>query len=98
MTMSPTEEKLLWKTQVSISVENTLREIGKFEFRKVLDILKENYNVSLSDCYDNPKFLKQTLKDLFGNSYESIIATIERNLDGLVLMEPVNEFLTVMKN
>ena len=96
--MSPTEEKLLWKTQVSISVENTLREIGKFEFRKVLDTLKENYNVSLSDCYDNPQFLKQTLKDLFGNSYNSIIATIEKNLDGLVLMEPVKEFLTIMKN
>lgn len=96
--MSPTEEKLLWKTQVSISVENTLREIGKFEFRKVLGMLKENYNVSISDCYDNPQFLKQTLKDLFGNSYESIIATIEQNLDGLVLMKPVNEFLTILKN
>ena len=96
--MSSTEEKLLWKTQVSISVENTLREIGKFEFRKVLYMLKENYNASLSDCYDNPQFLKQTLKDLFGNSYNSIIATIEKNLDGLVLMEPVKEFLTIMKN
>ena len=96
--MNPTEEKLLWKTQVSISIENTLREIGKFEFRKVLDTLKENYNISISDCYDNPQFLKQTLKDLFGNSYNSIIATIEQNLDGLVLMEPVNEFLTIMKN
>lgn len=96
--MSPTEEKLLWKTQVSISVENTLREIGKFEFRKILDMLKENYNVSLSDCYDNPEFLKKILKDLFGNSYESIIATLEKNLDGLVLLEPIKEFLTVMKN
>jgi len=96
--MSPTEEKLLWKTQVSISVESTLREIGKFEFRKILDMLKENYNVTLSDCYDNPEFLKKILKDLFGNSYESIIATLEKNLDGLVLMEPVNEFLTIMKN
>ena len=96
--MSPTEEKLLWKTQVSISVESTLREIGKFEFRKILDMLKKNYNVTLSDCYDNPEFLKKILKDLFGNSYESIIATLEKNLDGLVLMEPVNEFLTIMKN
>jgi hypothetical protein len=98
MMMSPTEEKLLWKTQVSISVESTLREIGKFEFRKILDMLKENYNVSLSDCYDNPEFLKKILKDLFGNSYGSIIATLEKNLDGLVLLEPVNEFLTIMKN
>jgi len=96
--MNPTEEKLLWKTQVSISIENTLREIGKFEFRKVLDTLKENYNISISDCYDNPQFLKQTLKDLFGNSYNSIIATIEKNLDGIVLMEPVKEFLTIMKS
>ena len=98
MMMNPTEEKLLWKTQVSISIENTLREIGKFEFRKVLDTLKENYNISISDCYDNPQFLKQTLKDLFGNSYNSIIATIEKNLDGIVLMEPVKEFLTIMKS
>jgi len=98
MTMSPTEEKLLWKTQVSISVENTLREIGKFEFKKILDMLKENYNVSLSDCYDNPEFLKKILKDLFGNSYESIIAILEKNLDGLVLLEPIKEFLTIMKN
>ncbi|MEX0657041.1 MAG: hypothetical protein WD154_05805 [Nitrosopumilaceae archaeon] len=96
--MNSTEEKSLWKTQVSISVENTLREIGKFEFKKILYMLKENYNVSLCDCYDNPEFLKKTLKDLFGNSYESIIATIEKNLDGLVLMEPVNEFITIMKN
>ncbi|MBM3910077.1 MAG: hypothetical protein FJ356_00310 [Thaumarchaeota archaeon] len=96
--MSPTEEKLLWKTQVSISVENTLREIGKFEFKKILDMLKENYNVSLSDCYDNPEFLKKILKDLFGNSYESIIAILEKNLDGLVLLEPIKEFLTIMKN
>ena len=96
--MTSFEEKSLWKTQVSITVENTLRNIGKFEFKKILDVLKESHNASLFDCYDNPELLKKTLKDLFGNSYESIIATIEENLDGLVLLEPVKEFLTTMKN
>lgn len=96
--MTSFEEKLLWRTQVSISVENTLREIGKFEFKKILDLLKENHNASLFDCYDNPELLKNTLKDLFGNSSESIIATIEENLDGLALLDPVKEFIATMKN
>lgn len=96
--MNSTEEKSLWKTQVSISIEKTLREIGKFEFKKVLDILQENYNASLSDCYENPEFLKKTLKDLFGSSYVGIIATLEKNLDGLIIVEPIKEFLTIMKN
>ncbi len=96
--MNSTEEKLLWKTQVLISVEKTLREIGKYEFKKIVDTLQENYHVSPSDCYDNPEPLKKILQDLFGNSYRSIIATLEKNLDGLVVMKPVNDFLTVLKN
>lgn len=95
--LSPNDEHLLWRTHVAMAIESSLRKIGKYEFRLVLDTLKANYNASLSDCYENPDILKKTLKDTFGNSYETIVSSIEENLNGLALVDPVRNFLTTMK-
>lgn len=92
------EDKMLWKIQVSLAIENALRELGKFELRKVIDTLQENYNISIPDCYDNPMILKNTLQRLFGNSYLTVVSLIEKHLDDLTVLEPVKEFLSVMKN
>lgn len=97
ITSTPKDDQLLWSTSVAMAVENSLRKMGKYEFKHILEILKTNYNVSLPDCYEQPAILKKALEDTFGNAYQSIVSSIEENLNGLALIDPVRNFLATMK-
>lgn len=96
-TLTPKDDQLLWRTSVAMAIENSLRKMGKYEFKHILEILKTNYNVSLLDCYEQPAILKKVLEDTFGNAYRGIVSSIEENLNGLALIDPVRNFLTAMK-
>ena len=88
--------KILLKSLVSLSVEKTLLEIGKPEYEKVVNKLREDHKCSLHDCFDNPEYLKRVLCDLFGKSYDCILECIKENLAKFKSEELVQKFLTVM--
>ena len=88
--------KILLKSLVLLSIEKTLLEIGKPEYEKVVNKLREDHKCSLPDCFDNPEYLKRVLCDLFGKSYDCILECIKENLAKFKSEELVQKFLTVM--
>ena len=83
---------------VSVAVEKVLLEMGKVEFNMVTSKLKNDFQIEIGDCLKQPIFLKQVLCELFGNSYEDIINSIEHVFDKLTIDEELSNFLTVLKD
>jgi len=86
----------LMKSLLSLAIEKTLLQIGKPEYERVLNRLKEDHKCSLADCYDNPEYLKRVLNDLFGKSYDCVLESIKENLGELKSEESIQKFLAVM--
>jgi len=83
---------------VTVSVEKALLEIGKFELDSVVYRLKENYHCEISDCLDHPEYLKQILRELFGNSYQDILKSIHESIERTSMKQPLVHFLNVLDN
>lgn len=86
----------LKRTTVDIAVKNTLRDMGKPVLEEVRQRLYKYYKCNISDCFDNPKYLRKVLKELYGNSYTSIIKSIERNLEKDIHSISIEHFLDVL--
>jgi len=86
----------VFKSVVAVSVEKALLEIGKFELDSVVYRLKENYNCEIYDCLDHPEYLKQILCELFGNSHEIILKSIQGSFKKTMMEQPLVNFLTVL--
>lgn len=70
-------------------IEKALLEVGRPTYHKVLAKLKEDHNCYLSDCYENPEYLSNALKKLYGQSRLAIIASIKKYLDELTTQEDI---------
>ena len=88
----------LFESVVTISVEKALLEIGKFELDSVVYRLKENYHCEISDCLDHPEYLKQILRELFGNSHQDILKSIHESIERTSMERPLVHFLNVLDN
>jgi len=86
----------VYKSVVTVSVEKALLEIGKFELDSVVYRLKENYNCEISDCLDHPEYLKEILCELFGNSHEVVLKSINESFKKTSMEPPLVNFLTVL--
>lgn len=84
------------KALLTISVRESLLEIGKPVLDEVERALYSNYKCFISDCLDNPEFLKQILQDLYGNASLNVIESIHKHLDEYDNIKPIKEFLTVI--
>ena len=85
------------KSLVTVSVEKALLEIGNFELDSVVYRLKENYNCEISDCLDHPEYLKQILCELFGNSHEVVVKSIQESFQKTNMEKPLVDFLDVIE-
>lgn len=63
------------------AIEETLLEMGQPNLEKVRDMLMDDYSCTISDCVENPLYLKRVLQDLFGNAHAEIIKQIQEKLD-----------------
>ena len=61
-----------------------------------MSLLQKDYNSTLEDCYENPEFLKQILKDLFGDSYEDILSALNENMKEISTQKEIKDFLQVL--
>jgi len=84
------------KTQVVKAVEKALMSIGKPDLLKVKERLLQDYKRTFAECYEEPEFLNRILKDIYGNSYTTIIDSIKKNLDDVSKSPPVSKFLEVI--
>jgi hypothetical protein len=53
---------------------------------------------NLIDCYEYPKYLRDVLKDVYKEGYNSIIDEIKLQLDELVNEKDVANFLKIMES
>ncbi len=86
------------KNQAIIAIAKALERIGKPVLEQVSSNLYSKYQCFLIDCYDNPEYLADVLKELFGKSYENIIETIEGIVKDYEPKEPLGEFLATIKS
>ncbi len=87
------DDDKIMKALIAIVVEQTLLEIGKPFYEKVIHLLNEKYNSYLPECSDHPEYLNKVLQQLLGNSYIEVIKAIESNLGEVSLKKPAREFL-----
>jgi len=86
------------KNNVVLAIVKVLEGIGRPVLEQVCSRIYSKYNCYLIDCYDNPEYLADVLKELFGVSYKDIIKTIEENVEDYVPEEPIREFLAIIKS
>lgn len=84
------------KSLLTISVQQSLLEIGKSVLDEVERALYSNYKCYIPDCLDHPEYLKQILQDLYGSASLNVIESIHKHLDKYDNTEPIKEFLTVI--
>ncbi len=66
------------KTLVVFAIEHTLLQISNVTLEKVEKKIRDEYNCTLSECYEHPEYLNKVLKDLFGKSYLEIVKSIHK--------------------
>ena len=84
------------KTLITLAVENALLKMGLPELEVVTIRLKQDHQCEISDCMKYPEYLRETLLDLFGNSYSDILQSIQETLQKTTMEQPLMDFLTVL--
>ena len=93
---SPYDSKFS-KNVVQLVVEQTLLDIGLPEYTNVTSKLKTDFDCDVSDSMDNPYYLKKVLSELYGDSAQPIIDSIEEKMQKIVLDKPMLKFLVTLK-
>jgi hypothetical protein len=86
----------VYKGLVTLAIEKTLLDIDKVAYHKVVEMLNQEYQCYLSDCYENPACLSQTLKKLYGNSYRSVTLSITEQLADFSSREVIARFINTI--
>jgi two-component system chemotaxis response regulator CheY/two-component system response regulator (stage 0 sporulation protein A) len=89
-------ENQMKKTMVTLALKNTLLELGIQEYDKIVSMLQKDYTCTLEDCYENPEYLRNILKDLFGDSYPDILNSLSENMKDILSQQSVKDFLQVL--
>jgi two-component system chemotaxis response regulator CheY/two-component system response regulator (stage 0 sporulation protein A) len=89
-------ENQMKKTMVTLALKNTLLELGIQEYDKIVSLLQKDYTCTLEDCYENPEYLRNILKDLFGDSYPDILNSLSENMKDILSQQSVKDFLQVL--
>ncbi len=84
------------KALVTLAIEKTLLDIGKPVYEKVADSLYKKYHCYIPDCFEKPEYLKAVLKELYGESYNEIINSIEQELKEVIENKKIEKFLQVL--
>lgn len=86
------------RTMITLAIKNTFLELGLEEYDKILLMLQKDFNCSLEDCYDNPEYLKQVLKDLLGDSYNDVLNSLKENIKNISSSKTTLNFLDALNN
>ena len=86
----------IMKALTALAIEKTLLDIGKPVYEKVANSIYKKYKSYIPDCYEHPEYLKEVLKDLYGNSYNVIVSSIEEQLSEFAYKKKMETFLTVL--
>ncbi len=94
--MSDTSDLDVKKALVTLVIQEALIEVSKVMFELVFERLRKDYNCYISDCYNHPECLKDTLRYFDDEFYELIVNKITKKLEKLSYQKPIKEFLTIL--
>jgi len=86
------------RTMITLAIKNTFLELGLEEYDKIVLMLQKDYNCSLEDCYENPEYLKQVLKDLLGDSYNDVLNSLKENIKNISSNKTTLNFLDALSS
>ena len=89
------DNDLIKKALVSLVIETTLLEIGKETYDAVVHTLYEKYHCYLPDCYEHPEYLKEILKELYGNAHHVVVEKIKKQLGEFSYSESIANFVKI---
>lgn len=81
------------KVFVDIAIQKALLESGSVTLERVNNRLFDIYRSNLSDCYDNPEYLREVLKDVFGDSHTRVVDAIKIRLQSISHHKQIEVFL-----
>ena len=84
------------KNLIALAIGKTLLDIDSRRYTEVSKLLDEKYNLKLSDCYEHPEFLRETLKELYGNSYKFVVDSIKEKLSDFLDNLEILKFVDVL--
>ncbi len=90
-------ENQMKKTMVTLALKNTLLELGIQEYDKVVSLLQKDYSCTLEDCFENPEYLRNILKDLFGDSYPDILGSLAENMKSISSQQSIKDFMHALE-
>ena len=84
------------KALLTLAIEETLTNMGKPVLDEVARRLFTNYKCYIPDCHEHPEYLKNVLKELYGNCYNTVVESIMKNLGEFTTKKSITNFLTVI--
>ena len=79
---------------MGLVIEQALLHMGKPSYDKVEALLYKKYSYTIADSCDNPQYLCEILKEVFGKSYLEIINSIETRLTDFRHEPIIDEFVS----
>ena len=95
--MDATDEQIR-KALITLTVENVLLEMGKPALDTFTKKLYKNYNCYIPDCIDHPEYLRHVLKEMYGNSYKTIVSEIMDTLAEFSSQKPIANFIKIISD
>jgi hypothetical protein len=84
------------KNLVSFVIERVLLDINDNTHALVKKRLMDDYKISFVDCYWHPEYLSKILKDIFGDSYVTIVDNIGTMLQKHSTDSKVEKFIKIL--
>jgi hypothetical protein len=86
----------MYKELVTIVIEKALFKIGTHVYNTTVQILKNEYQCNISDCYEHPEYLRQVIEKHFSGVHKDIVDSINIDLGKSIKNQLVERFLAII--
>jgi len=92
-----TKEERIFAGVVTVSIEQALLDVGLETLRKVELNMQAKYGHDLSESLIHPSHLKEVLKELPPDSYDSIVESIKKHLKDFDFKKTIYDFIKILE-
>ncbi|HYL66316.1 MAG TPA: hypothetical protein VEU72_04110 [Nitrosopumilaceae archaeon] len=90
------DKELMYKELVTVVIEKALLNIGMYVYNTIVQILKNEYQCQISDCYEHPEYLHQVIKKHFSSAHKDIVDSINKDLRNSIKNQITKRFLDII--
>ena len=84
------------RTALALAIDVALMRRGGDRYYHFVFKLRNSYNCEIIDCYDKPQYLKNALKEVYGNESDSIVKDVKLEL-GDSIEAGITAFLAILE-